>query len=153
MINSMNVWDILGRVLADAVAESLRSVADDFEYTFTYKDGKAKRTVRRGTSTRRDRSSTKTASGATKIKKQRTAAAPKPKADLRLKQLYAHALWLASLSGIPKDYILESSEARQRAYRLAAKQLHPDTGAKRMREWHKLQRVRKLFEEVYGAAA
>lgn len=38
------------------------------------------------------------------------------------------AIWLASISAIPKDYILESEETRQKAYRIAARKLHPDTG-------------------------
>jgi len=36
------------------------------------------------------------------------------------------ALFLATHAVIPKDYILDSTEARDKAYRIAASKLHPD---------------------------
>ena len=42
---------------------------------------------------------------------------------------YEAALFLSVHSGcIPKDYILDSPEACERAYKLAARKLHPDAG-------------------------
>jgi hypothetical protein len=38
------------------------------------------------------------------------------------------AIWLASHSGMPKDYILDDPNVADRAYRAAAKALHPDAG-------------------------
>lgn len=50
------------------------------------------------------------------------------------------ALYLASHSGVPKDYILDGAEAREQAYRAAAKKLHPDHGGSH-EEFLKLQQA------------
>lgn len=38
------------------------------------------------------------------------------------------AIWLASVSVMPKDYILGGEGAREEAYKIAARRLHPDLG-------------------------
>lgn len=60
------------------------------------------------------------------------------------------AMVLTTYSGIPKDYILDSPEAFQKAYREAAKRAHPDAGgsheemaqvnaaAETLRDYHRL---------------
>jgi hypothetical protein len=56
------------------------------------------------------------------------------------------ALFLATWSMVPKDYILEGSESRDEAYRKAAMQLHPDNKSTGNHElFVKLQAMRKAL--------
>lgn len=55
------------------------------------------------------------------------------------------AIFIAIHSGIPKDSILDNNDARQNAYRLAARKLHPDRGGSHD-EFVKLQQAMKILE-------
>jgi len=56
----------------------------------------------------------------------------------------AAATWLASYAVVPKDYILSDSEAAERAYRTAAKKLHPDAGGSTV-EFQRLGEAMRLI--------
>lgn len=53
---------------------------------------------------------------------------PPPPPRVATMDRHESALFLATYSVIPKDYILDSTEARDRAYKIAARKLHPDAG-------------------------
>jgi hypothetical protein len=55
------------------------------------------------------------------------------------------AIFVASASGMPKDYILDSAERRAHAFRVAAKRLHPDKPGGSHAEFCKLQEAMEVL--------
>ena len=60
------------------------------------------------------------------------------------------AMFLAAYSSVPKDYILDSAESRDDAYRRAARVLHPDSGGSH-EQFVELQRMMRVLTARAGA--
>lgn len=67
-----------------------------------------------------------------------------PAAAATFSDRQAAAIWLASHAVVPKDYILADFEAAERAYKTAAKKLHPDAGGSAA-EFQTLQDAMKVI--------
>ncbi len=67
-----------------------------------------------------------------------------PQPDFKMNRMVA-AMWLAAVSVIPKDNILDYADARKEAFRIAARKLHPDNSGSH-EEFLKLQEVRRILE-------
>lgn len=60
------------------------------------------------------------------------------------------AIWLAAVAGVPKDYILDSAEACDEAYRKAARKMHPDSGGNHD-DFVELQRCMRILTAAGGS--
>lgn len=60
------------------------------------------------------------------------------------------AIWLASVSAMPKDYILDQEGAREEAYKIAARKLHPDRPGGSHEEFVQLGRVMEILRGQGG---
>ena len=74
------------------------------------------------------------------------AALPEPQTKGTLEEA---ALVLASLSAVPKDYLIDSAEAYRDAYRRVAAKLHPDKGGDPT-AWHEFQNAAILLQKHHS---